>query len=363
MNIHPEAEFLISCCRDPASDGWGAGIRQRASAVQSWDSLVRLSAQHGVASLVLPLLKELSEDGRIPNHAVSELRKFALYDTARSMRLRSALGEMLKALQDAGVRVIVLKGVALATLVYPYPNVRPSQDIDLLCSEEDYRKVRDSLVSLGYETDADPTLPTRRADHEGYFDRHFFNPDGLVHVELHVDSLKLGVKPRHSASIRLRARHIEIEDVPALALGPEDQVLTLSVHLHRHGFNRLIWFKDLDLLIRRYADELDWGMVTGEGKAEGAQASLWYTLRFLRKMFDTPIPENVMANLRPNPLIRWAFAKIWPESQVLNLRSRTRRRAVQFSISESWRGVIPSLLLMGRRRDKMGILMRRRLPF
>ena len=363
MKTQTEAEFLISCCRQPASDGWGPEICQQASAVQRWDSLVRLAARHGVASFVLPLLKGLSEDGRIPSDVVSELRKVALYDIARSVRLRSALQEMLMALQDAGVRVIVLKGVALATLVYSDPNVRPSQDIDLLCREEDYRKVRDTLVSLGYDTDADPTLPVRRADHEGYFDRHFFNPDGLVHVELHLDSLKLGVRPRHSDSIWLRTRHLEIEDVPALALGLEDQVLTLSVHLHRHGFNRLIWFMDIDLLIRRYADELDWGMVMGEAKAEGAQASLWYTLRLLRQMLGAPIPEKVMADLRPNPWIRWTFARIWPELRVLDLESRTRRRAVQFSISESWRGVIPSLLLMGRRRDKMGILMRRRLPF
>ena len=362
MKMHTEAEFLISCCRHQASDGW-VGIRQRASAVQCWDSVASMAAHHGFAPLMLPLLRELSEDGCVPNHVVSELRKVALYDIARSMRLRSALREMLMALQDAGARVIVLKGVALATLLYGNPNVRPSQDIDLLCREEDYRKVRDTLAALGYDTDADPTLPARRAAHEGYFDRHFFSPDGLVHVELHVDSLKLGVRPRHSDSIWLRARHIEIGGVSALALGPEDQVLTLSVHLHRHGYNRLIWFKDIDLLIRRYADDLDWGIVTGAAKAEGAQASLWYTLRLLRKMLGAPIPEKVMADLRPNPLIRWAFARIWPELRVLNLRSRTRRRAVQFSISESWRGVIPSLLLMGRRRDKIGILMRRLLPF
>ncbi len=362
MKTHTEAEFLISCCRHQASDDW-VGIRQRASAVQCWDSVASMAAQHGFAPIVLPLLRELSEDGRVPSHVVSELRKVALYDIARSMRLRSALREMLMALQHAGTRVIVLKGAALATLVYSDLNVRPSQDIDLLCSEVDYRKVRDTLVSLGYYTDADPTLPARRADHEGYFDRHFFNPDGLVHVELHLDSLKLGVRPRHSDSIWLRALHIEIEDVPALALGPEDQILTLSVHLHRHGFNRLIWFMDIDLLIRRYADELDWGMVIGEAKAEGAQASLWYTLRLLRQMLGAPVPEKVMADLRPNPLIRWAFARIWPELRVLDLQSRTRRRAVQFSVSESWRGVIPSLLLMGRRRDKIGILMRRLLPF
>ena len=361
--MHPEAEFLISCCRHRASDGWEAEICRRADAVQRWDSLVRLSARHGVASFVLPLVKELSEEGRIPDHVVSELRKVALPDIARGMRLRSALREMLMALQLAEVRVIVLKGVALATLVYSDPNVRPSRDIDLLCSEEDYRKVRNTLASLGYDTDAAPTLPARRADHEGYVDRHFFNSDELVHVELHLDSLKLGVRPRHSDSIWLRARHIEIEGVPALALGPEDQVVTLSVHLHRHGFNRLIWFMDLDLLIRRYADELDWGMVTGEAKAEGAQASLWYTFHLLRKMLGAPIPEKVIADLRPNPLIRWAFARIWPELRALDLQSRTRRRAVQFSISESWRGVIPSLLLMGRRRDKMGILMRRLPPF
>lgn len=363
MKIRPEAEFLISCCRHPASDGWAAKIRERAYAVQRWDCLVRLSARHGIASLVLPLVKELSEEGRIPDHVVSELRKVALPDIARSMRLRSALREMLMALRLSGARVIVLKGVALATLVYGDPNVRSSQDIDLLCSEEDFRKVRGTLASLGFDTDADPTLPARRSDNEGYFERHFFNPDGLVHVELHVDCLKLGVRPRHSDSIWLRARHMEIENVPALALGIEDQVVALSIHLHRHGFNRLIWFKDIDLLIRRYADELDWGLVTDEAKAEGAQASLWYTLHLLIKMLGTPIPAKVMANLRPNPPTRWALARIWPELRVLNLRSHTRRRAVQFSISESWRGVIPSLLLMGRRRDKVGILIRRLFSF
>ncbi|MCZ6789732.1 MAG: nucleotidyltransferase family protein, partial [Chloroflexi bacterium] len=256
MEIRPEAQFLIDCCRVQQSDDW-PGLGQRASAVRCWDPMVTLSAQHGIATLVLPLVKELSEGGSVPDRVVSEVRQFAFFDVARGVRLRSALREMLPVLRDAGAEVIVLKGVALASLVYSDPNARPSQDIDLLCKEEDYPKFRDALASLRYDTDADLTLPPRQAHHESYADRHFFHPDGFVHIELHVDSIKLGVRPRHSDSIWRRARPIEIEGAPALALGPEDQVLMLSVHLHRHGFNRLIWFKDIDLLIRRYEAELD----------------------------------------------------------------------------------------------------------
>ena len=362
MKIRPEADFLTYCCRHDASNDW-IGLQRRASHVQSWDSVVRLSAQHGIAPLLLPLFRQLSEECGMPDRFLTHLRSVALSDVGWAVHLRSALREMLTVFQDVGVRVIVLKGAALACLLYEDPNVRTSRDIDLLCTEEDYGKVRDALVSLGYSTDAGPTLPPRHTCQESYPDSHFLHADRLVHVELHLDSIKVGVKPRHSDSTWNRASQIKIENAPALALGPEDQVLTLSVHLHRHGFNRLIWFKDIDLLVRRYRHQLDWKIILGQAKAEGVVSSLWYTFHLLGKMFDTPVPEHVMNELRLNPVIRWSLARIWPESRVLNLRSRTKRRAVQFSISESWRGIVPSLLLMGRKRDKMGILMRRLLPF
>ena len=78
-----------------------------------------------------------------------------------------------------------------------------------------------------------------------------------------------------------------------IAAALDDQVVMLSIHLHRHGFNRLIWFKDLDLLIRRYGDELDWGLILAEAKAEGAESSLWYTFRLLDKLLGTPLPNGV----------------------------------------------------------------------
>ncbi len=100
-------------------------------------------------------------------------------------------------------------------------------------------------------------------------------------------------------------------------------------------------------------------MIVAAARAEWAGASLWYTFQFARKMLGTPFPDEVMSELRPSRLIRWALSRICTESNVLNLRSTARRRAVQFSVLESWRGMMPSLLLMGRRREKMAILIHR----
>ncbi|MCH8993203.1 MAG: nucleotidyltransferase family protein, partial [Acidobacteria bacterium] len=224
--------------------------------------------RHRVAAVILPYLEDLADRGAVQKEVAAEIRRAAFSDIAVTARLRVALKEILSALHESSVDVIVLKGAALSSLIYDDQSVRPSDDIDLLCKEDSYERVWEILVKLGYETDDSPSLPHRHSQEETYFERHFYHPDGFVHVELHVDeSIKTGVRPQLAASQWTRVRSIQIDGSPALMLGLEDQVVMLSVHLHRHGFNRLMWFKDIDLLIRRYADELDWGMVTGDAKA------------------------------------------------------------------------------------------------
>lgn len=308
---------------------------------------------------MLSICKELSKEGITPDHVTTDLRNVALASMATTARLRSALRKMLPVIQQRGTEVIVLKGAAVASLLYDEPGLRPSRDIDLLCREGDYGRVWATLVAMGYQTDSDSTLPPRLAPHETYFERHFFHPEERVHVELHVDCIKLGLRPRHSDSIWSRARPIEIDDVLTLALSPEDQVLTLSVHVHRHGFTRLIWLKDIDLLIRKHIRRLDWQKVIAGAREEGAEASLWVTLSFLQQMFSTPLPREIMPALKPNWALQWLYGRIWPDSRVLNLAGRPNRLMVQFNARRSFNGIIPSLLTMGRRREKLAMLVRR----
>lgn len=362
MKVTSEAAFLTLSCRDSslASD---RTLTETARSVSDWDNAVSISASHCILPQVMRVVSDLKGTGIVPEGVVSRLRDLTHTDVALQARLRIALKEMLPVIRENGAEVIVLKGPAIAQLLYERPGERTYKDLDLLCREEDYGKVWEALTSLGYRTTAGPTLPARKAEQETHFERKFHHPDGLARVDVHPDAMKLGVRPRHADDLWKRAVPTMLEGEPTWVLSPDDQLLTLCVHLHRHGFIRLIWFKDIDLLLRRHGDDLDWDMIRADARAEGSESSLWYSLMLTRKLLGTPLAPETEKSFRPNPLIRLAYHLIWPESDAMNLRSVTRRRAVQFSVTESWRGMLPSLLLMGRKREKMEIILRRVRPF
>ena len=52
-----------------------------------------------------------------------------------------------------------------------------------------------------------------------------------------------------------------------------DQLVHLSVHVQKHGFNRLIWLKDIDLLLRM-GTEVDWRRAVEIAREEGVTASV-----------------------------------------------------------------------------------------
>jgi hypothetical protein len=136
----------------------------------------------------------------------------------------------------------------------------------------------------------------------------------------------------------------------------EDQLVQLSVHLHKHGFSRLIWLKDVDLLLRASAGRLAWDHIVDQARREGVDGSVWYSLVLTHAILGTPVPAGVLARLRPSPLLHAVYRLVWPRTQITGLAGQMHRRAVQFDAADSWRGMLPSLLLMGRRRDRLTAL-------
>jgi hypothetical protein len=170
-------------------------------------------------------------------------------------------------------------------------------------------------------------------------------PAGGVMVELHLDPLQMGLRPTREAARWSRAQ--PVPTLPgALMLSLEDQVIQLSVHVHKHGFNRLIWLKDLDLLVREYGETLDWDAVRAGARAEGVAGSVWYTLWLASTLLGTPVPPGPLAPIAP---VRLLYRLVWPPARVASLHGHMRRRAVQFLAADSWRGMLPNLVLMGRR--------------
>lgn len=350
--VSDEACFATSLCREPEARAPGE-LEAQAAAVRNWPRVVKLCRQHRVAGLVLPLVDDLAQSGRVPAGTAYGLRDAAMGDVARTAKLRRALVELLPTIGSIAGGVVVLKGPVLATLLYRDPSLRPYNDLDLLCREPDFDAACAALFGLGYCFAGDPALRPRRHPRETYWERYFFRKRDSVAVELHVDGLKVGLKPREADAVWQRVRALEIDGATALALAPGDQLLQLCVHVHRHGYPCLGWLKDLDLLVRRFDQELDWRRIIEAARAEGVEPFLWHALGYAVKLLATPVPRAVLQALNPGRLARWAFSRVRSEAEVSGLAQLSRSRL---------RGIDQvNALIMGRKRERVGALILERL--
>jgi hypothetical protein len=350
MRVSSEARFITRCVCEP-DDLQPRELRQLGQAVQDWQAVAELAAIHGVVGYVRQAIAR--DHVAVPPSVAEGLRAAALAQVTHVARLNAAMDRILPALQEADISAIVLKGPVLSRLVYPDPALRPYSDIDLNVREPDELRVVETLLGVGLEevphgAEVERLTHAHHVHGGGAFHRVFLAPTGGVMVELHLDPLQMGLRPTREAARWERAQ--PMDELPgALMLSLEDQIIQLSVHVHKHGFNRLIWLKDLDLLVRTYGDELDWHAIRAGAGAEGVAGSVWYALSLAAAVLATPVPAGPLRSLAPLLPVRILYRLVWPPAGVANLHGHMRRRAVQFLAADSWRGMVPNLVLMGRR--------------
>jgi putative nucleotidyltransferase-like protein len=351
------AAFLVAAAREP-EPGDVVHLRRLAAAVTDWQTVVSLATRHGLAAYASRWAGDASV--AVPTAARDALHAAELAGVATTLALDGTLARVVDAFRARGIDALVLKGPVLAWTIYPQPSLRPYGDIDLVIRSDRLADGVAALLEMGFRelpSEAeDARLAFSGAGGDAPFQRMFVDRSGRSLVELHVDSLQLGIVPR--AEEERWGRAVPCSDLPAgaLALGEEDMLVQLCLHAQKHGFDRLIWLKDLDLFVRRRGEALDWQVVASIARREGVAASVWFALSLARSCFGTPRTPAVA--LAPAIPIRLLYELVWPRRRVRSLRVRMRRRAVQFHAAESWRGMVPSIVLMGRRRDRIAQLAR-----
>src|SRR4030095_9099088 len=100
-----------------------------------------------------------------------------------------------------------------------------------------------------------------------------------------------------------RALPLVLAEGRRLALCPEDMLLHLVLHLTLGSdFARVLWYADIDALIRRHAAELDWRRVADEARRWRIGALLDWTLGVVSASFGTPLPARAAERLSAAPL-------------------------------------------------------------
>jgi hypothetical protein len=244
-----------------------------------WNALVKYFHKEGMAGIAYQCLR----DRQLPAQIHSTLAGLYHGNVARNLNFVAALDSLEKALAQAALEVMTLKGASLMAHIYPNIGLRPMEDLDLLVRPADHQCLVRILVELGYRQNKRRTYSFVKG--KTVLDIHCspLNTD-RIRNRSHLLPTGLDAIWARSAAWESGYRWIRRPDAA-------DNVLLLAQHLMKHNFSRLIWLEDIYRILSS-ADNRLWDLLLERADQLQQQKSLAYTLYLLQDYYGLALPVN-----------------------------------------------------------------------
>jgi Uncharacterised nucleotidyltransferase len=191
------------------------------------DDLVLALARHHRLSPALSTL----EAPEISPALLDAFHRDRLVTLGRATLHRRALIEVLRALDAARLKTVVLKGIAYEELVYPTPGTRPATDIDLLVHRDARPAAFDAFQTLGFE----PTSGGPGFDEPDYHEVSLRRGD--INVDLHFGLVPFVRCPIDYNALWAATAPLPIEGATAYTLSRAHAALHQALHMAVHHFD------------------------------------------------------------------------------------------------------------------------------
>ena len=287
-----------------------------------WDLVISEGYRHGTISLIN---KHLSGDigGKVPAAVRRRLNDAYLNLTASGLHHVTEFKRFTDATNEAGIEIIVLKGMALAESIYGDIGLRPLSDIDILVKENDWSKIYQLSAELGYKNcgydfaDVPPKITS--FDTQAHI--QYFAPSGIC-LEFQFDLLTIGIGMKDIQGVWQRARDAKVYGQKVKVLSPEDQLLHLVVHANRHGCTRLKWMVDIVESLN-HGPAIDWDVLETIAERERVATVFYLTLEHVGKLMGAQLMSNALQQRAlPKLYKRIIWKSIWPRRQLYRFEGR-----------------------------------------
>lgn len=268
-----------------------------------WMGLFRLAGRHHI----LPLILEAAWQSGAPKKDLEPVQYTSMRLMAAQTRRTAAFLNLYRELAGEGFCPVVLKGL-ICRLLYPEPDLRPSNDEDLMIGQEELPAVHERLLKLGLKcTTAQPF--------KDEYEIAYSSPD--LHLELHLspflaDSKVYGRWNDLFEGALSRTAEVCAEDVPVRTLSPTDHLLYLICHASKHFLHSGVGIRqicDIALFSEHYKEEIDWQHLReacGRIRIEGFAAAV-YAVSSRRLGFDLPAVFSGM-EIDEGPMLQDIFS-------------------------------------------------------
>lgn len=313
------------------------------------DDVLLILQRHRLDQLVLHRLQE-GADMSAFDAEIAQRLDHAVVQPLRVVRRRQALSLMLRqeaasaagrCLEAAGIDYVLFKGILLGEMLYGDPLLRPSADVDVLFDEADRPRAHAALLEAGFEPAPQPDQPA----YELSYVRQGAN------LDVHWHPIEPGRSRIPLTPCFLEGR----QQRDGLWYPPHHATflaLLLNPAISDYVSERLIQPLDVDRFLRQV--DADLTPAVSILRRAGLATAGWTMLEHTRRLFGTPIPEELEVALRPGPwrrrhLRRWLEhnpAQVYLHSPwkvrasfslLLHDRPVDGLRALGSSLKEKWR--------------------------
>ncbi|NQT32145.1 MAG: nucleotidyltransferase family protein [Candidatus Omnitrophica bacterium] len=306
-NLTDAEELLVLCARM----NFKGSLVARSDAIISsgridWRRFKELAGINQVIPLVYRNLQLFRE---VPDEVMQFLREGAGHTLARNMKIKEDVKILSDGFNKEGAETLFVKGVPFMMDTYRDFALRTFADVDIIVREPE--AAVSVLKKAGYRP-LDGSL-----EFDNYRSQKVFVNDRGTYIDVHSDFIG-----RHLHNSLLKIDHdriwrdkrdVEFEDIKIHTMDYKHTLLYHSIHLSmHHSFFGLRWYVDMNEFIERHKDNIHWGEALRLANEYKIRRPLYYTLRFTRNMFDTPVPLVVLDNLKDveRGFDRWIFKKV-----------------------------------------------------
>lgn len=259
---------------------------------QDWEKMIAYAQWNRVAPLLYLRLSEENRLNSLPVHHARKLKFISRQASIRSLHFENECTEVIRILSSKGIRVIVIKGMALARLSYPSPSCKPMIDVDLLIEPQQIENAYALLKQYGRSVDFFSNK-FREKIHQ-----HF--PPVLINgipFELHRHITPSHVKSYIPVEELWKApQDFKIGDAPCLMLQSEYFLFNLVDHLSRHLTSkhiRLIWLFDIVFYLKSNQNTIDWQRFHSILESTGNNRQILVTIALLNELLAINLPVEV----------------------------------------------------------------------
>ena len=288
--LSAEDALLICCARTWVPP---ERIREVLNPDLDWKYITESAISHRIAPLLYCNLRKVSDE-LAPPKIMKELRETHTVALAHNILAHRGLSEILGALLDLQIEVIVLKGMAPAEMLYPEPALRPFSDVDLLILEDDRHRVAAELSRLGYKLlyDYRPGFAQQFGYELCYIKSNSVSLDLHWHVAGLPYSRYIDVARFWESAVPLN-----IEGIDVLVLSLEDLLIHLCLHASKESYSMLLWLVDISETVHRYGEEIDWDLFLEKVEQYRIHSLMRYVLRSVEKLFASAVPAFISERL------------------------------------------------------------------